>query len=222
MRINKFVAVASGISRRNADRAIQQSRVQVNGIKATIGQDVSRNDIVSLDNKVLLQPTASLTIALNKPLGFVCSRNGQGSPTIYDLLPENLQALKSIGRLDKNSSGLLLLTNDGQLANRLTHPSFLKKKVYKVLLNKPLSAEDIAKINRGIKVENYTSRLRFSNQSTPDTLKGREFVVSLTQGKNRQVRKTFATLGYVVKSLHRIQFAEYSIDGLESGKFKFV
>src|SRR5690606_37238412 len=103
------------------------NRVTVNEHRAYIGQTVQLNDVVTLDGQVLNLPESHTTIMLNKPPGYVCSREGQGSKTIYKLLPEKYHSLKPVGRLDKNSSGLLLLTDDGELANRLTHPSFKKE-----------------------------------------------------------------------------------------------
>lgn len=125
MRINKFIALASGISRRAADQAIEEGRVQINGTSATAGYDTQPDDVVCLDHQPL-QLKQLRTIVLNKPAGYVTSREGQGSKTIYDLLPPSLHHLKAVGRLDKDSSGLLLLTNDGTLAQQLTHPSYQK------------------------------------------------------------------------------------------------
>src|SRR5688572_10819363 len=128
MRINKFVALASGMSRRAADAAIEQGRVRVDGQHPTLGQDVADGQKITLDGHALHTPSQHQTIMLNKPVGYVVSRDGQGSKTIYDLIPDHLHELKPIGRLDKNSSGLLLLTNDGMLAHELTHPRFHKIK----------------------------------------------------------------------------------------------
>src|SRR4029079_9435972 len=113
MRINKFIALHSALSRRAADTAIEQGRVTVNGQTPSTGQDVTESDTVRLDGQSLKLNTAITTIMLNKPAGYVVSRQGQGSKTVYDLLPPELHKLKAVGRLDKNSSGLLLLTNDG-------------------------------------------------------------------------------------------------------------
>jgi 16S rRNA U516 pseudouridylate synthase RsuA-like enzyme len=113
MRINKYIALATPLSRRDADRAIQAGRVTVNGQIPETGQEVTDADVVLLDNKPIT-PAVKTTILFNKPAGYVCSRDGQGSKTIYELLPPEYQRLQSVGRLDKNSSGLILLTNDGE------------------------------------------------------------------------------------------------------------
>src|SRR3712207_6089440 len=135
MRLNKYIASATGLSRRAADEALAQNRVRVNGEVASVGPQVLGNDVVSLDGQIVTPQEASVTILLHKPTGYVSSREGQGSRTVYDLLPPELHHLKTVGRLDKESSGLLLLTSDGQLAYELTPPSFQKAKVYEVELD---------------------------------------------------------------------------------------
>ena len=138
MRLNKFIAQATGMSRRAADKAISEGRVLVNGVSPAVGLIIGNDDAVTLDSRAITPAVNTVTIMLNKPVGYVCSRDGQGNKTVYDLLPPELHILKPVGRLDKNSSGLLLLTNYGQLAYELTHPKFQKTKVYKIALNKPL------------------------------------------------------------------------------------
>ena len=128
MRINRYVALATGLGRRKADKLISESRIRVNGVVATTGQDISGSQKVSLDNNLLNMPELAQLIMLNKPVGYVVSRQGQGASTVYELLPKDYSNLKPIGRLDKDSRGLLLLSNDGQLIQKLSHPSFNKKK----------------------------------------------------------------------------------------------
>lgn len=214
MRINKFVALATGMSRRAVDRAIANGRVLVSGRIAKMGQDVTSQDSVRLDNHELV-PTANQTIILNKPAGYVVSRDGQGNPTIYDLLPRKYHGLKPVGRLDKDSSGLLLLTNDGKLANELTHPSFQKEKVYHVELNQTLTPKDKFKIERGVELEDGKSALQLDGQ-------GKDWKVTMHEGRNRQIRRTFASLGYTVTKLHRLKFGDYELDVLEIGKTKEI
>ena len=228
MRINKFVAQATGLSRRAADRAVQEGRVAVNNRPAGVGDTVIDGSAVTLDS----QPIAlagSLTIMLNKPAGYVCSRAGQGNSTIYDLLPPEYHKLKPVGRLDKDSSGLLLLTNDGDLANQLAHPRYAKTKIYEITLDKPLTEIDKTEIEQGVKVDDYVSRLRLSAINNPgletDTraLPGTETLswrVTMSQGRNRQIRRTFAALGYEVESLRRIRFGAYSLGDLPAGQYR--
>ena len=212
MRINKFVALASALSRRSADRAIADGRVQLNGASIKLGQEVGTNDFVTLDGTTLNAPETSTTIILNKPVGYVVSRDGQGSPTIYDLLPPEFHNLKPIGRLDKDSSGLLLLTNNGELANQLTHPKFAKEKVYEIELDKSLTPTDKTKIENGVELEDGSSKLQLSGE-------GETWVVTMAEGRNRQIRRTFRVLGYRIVKLHRTQFGQYSLKELSSGKF---
>lgn len=216
MRLNQFIAAASGLSRRSADLAIAQDRVRLNGQPAEIGQQVGSVDRVTLDGRDLHLPNQKTILMFNKPFGYVCSRDGQGSRTIYDLLPPEFQNLKSVGRLDKDSSGLLLLTNDGQLANELTHPRYAKEKIYEIILDKPLSSEAKNQIEQGIKLEDYVSRLEL------DEIKNPQWRVTMTQGRNRQIRHTFAALGYEVMALQRTTFGPYKLGKLRSGQWKLL
>lgn len=214
MRLNKYLAQATQLSRRAADQAISQHRVQVDGQLATLGQDVPANAIVSLDNQPL-QLHQHQTIMLHKPVGYICSRRGQGSHTIYDLLPKNLHHLNPIGRLDKDSSGLLLLTNNGDLANQLAHPRYVKTKVYLMQLDRPLTATDRTTIQQGVKLADGISRLDITNTTNP-------YRVSLHEGRNRQIRRTLATLGYKVTKLHRISFGPYQLGTLPVGQHHLI
>lgn len=218
MRINKFVALASGMSRRAADAAIEQGSVLVDGERPTLGQEVSPGQKVTLDGRLLQTVTKHQTILLNKPVGYVVSRDGQGSKTIYDLLPPELHSLKPVGRLDKNSSGLLLLTDDGLLAHELTHPRYQKKKVYQVSLNKPLTPEDWQKITKqGVLLEDGVSKFELKLHEKNDRI---QWIVTMHEGRNRQIRRTFEALGYKVAKLHRMQFGPYQLSpNVPSGQF---
>lgn len=221
MRINKFVAQASGLSRRGADAAIAEGRVKVNGQTASLGQDIAETDAVLLDGQPLVPPAIpSTTIVLNKPVGYVVSRNGQGSRTIYDLLPAEYHSLKPIGRLDKDSSGLLLLTNDGQLAHELTHPSKQKMKCYEIKLDKPLTPQHWTEITTtGVQLEDGLSKFELNWLDKNDGLK---WLVTMYEGRNRQIRRTFAALGYKVMRLHRTQFGPYQLGSVKSGQIKVL
>jgi 23S rRNA pseudouridine2605 synthase len=218
MRINKYIASATGLSRRAADSLLLQKGITVNGLAPTPGQDITEHDIVMLNGKQLTPNQTVQTIIFNKPVGFVCSRNGQGSKTIYDLLPKSLHHLKPVGRLDKDSSGLLLLTTDGDLANRLTHPKYEKQKVYVVTLNVPLTTENVKKLQSGIKLEDGPSKLQLHAQDA--TMK--HWRVTMHEGRNRQIRRTFAAVQTTVVTLHRITFGSYELGNLASGTFKKV
>lgn len=218
MRINKYLAQATDLSRRSADKAIEEGRVLVNGQTPTSGQNIAPSDMVSLDNKAVTITEQHTTIMLNKPTGYVCSRDGQDSKTIYELLPAKYQSLNSIGRLDKDSSGLLILTNNGQLTQKLAHPSNQKNKVYQVTLNKTLEDIDRATVENGVKIDDYLSIMRLSNPQNNNS----SWTVTMNMGRNRQIRRTFETLGYKVTKLHRTGFGDYLLNGLASSKIKII
>jgi len=217
MRINRFVALATGISRRKADQLIQGCKVFVNDRQAQLSDHVTSADKVVVDKVRIYLPEETTTIMLNKPVGYVCSRNGQGSKTVYDLIPKEFHHLKPVGRLDKDSSGLLLMTDNGNLAHELTHPKFVKPKKYIVGLNKPLNVHAFELLDNGVKLSDGLSRMRVKPTEDPLT-----YTVEMTEGRNRQIRRTFSELKYAVTSLHRIQFGEFKLSGLELGKYKTV
>ena len=161
-----------------------------------------------------------LYLAINKPVGYLCSRRSQGDfPTIYELLPEKYQKLKTVGRLDRDSSGLILLTNDGDFAFQATHPQFHKTKIYEVELDRalePLHQQEISDF--GIEIGDGVSKLGLTRLD--DSRK--KWRVEMSEGRNRQIRRTFAALGYEVIKLHRIQFGKYMLGGLKSGQFEEV
>jgi 23S rRNA pseudouridine2605 synthase len=216
MRINRFVALSTGMSRRAADNAIADQRVYINGTLATPGIDTKDNDTITLDNHIITPPI-NTTILLNKPVGYVCSRNGQGSKTIYDLLPEKLHNLKPVGRLDKDSSGLLLLTNDGTLAQELTHPSRQKIKIYETELNKdlqPLHRQLIQDF--GVQLEDGPSKFSIERM---DEENEKNWRITMHEGRNRQIRRTFSSLGYTVTQLHRTTFGSFILQELKLGNY---
>lgn len=220
-RLNVFLAQHTGLSRRAADRAIEEGRVSINGRPVLLGQQVQEDDKVAFDGRTITPDTETKTIMLNKPIGYVCSREGQGSKTIYELLPKELHHLKPVGRLDKDSSGLLLLTNDGQLANQLTHPRYQKIKVYEVEIDKPLSEKDFAAIIRnGVDIgDKKLSRFQLEAKSKNQNEKseGKLWQATLNEGRNRQIRRTFEALGYKVTRLHRTSFGDYRLGNLTIG-----
>jgi len=215
MRLNRYLAQATGLSRRAADQAIQAGQVAINGRPAVLGDTVAPDDHVVLSGNPVEPPARTRLIMLNKPPGYVSSRQGQGSRTVYDLLPAEYHSLKPVGRLDKDSSGLILLTDDGNLANKLTHPSFAKEKIYEVELDKSLTPDDRAKIIGGILLEDGLSKLNLKPS-------GEIWQVTMTEGRNRQIRRTFAAAGYTVVKLHRTRFGDYKLDDTRPGQFKLL
>lgn len=217
-RLNKFVALALGVSRRQADELIEQGTVTVNDQPAKLGQRVTTADTIRYDNKPLTAQTHQL-ILLHKPVGYLCSRASQGGvPTIYELLPTNLHHLKPVGRLDKDSSGLILLTNDGDFAHQMTHPSFYKIKRYLVTLDQPLQPLHRQMINDfGVQLPDGPSRLTLERQHEGDE---HRWIVQMSEGRNRQIRRTFAALGYTVIKLHRTDFGNYTLGDIKRGEFQ--
>lgn len=220
MRLNQYIALHTGLSRRRADQLIKAGKASVNGSPAQLGQSVNAHDKIVVNGLDILQSeTKIMTIMLNKPAGYVCSRNGQGNKTIYDLLPAEFHNLKPVGRLDKDSSGLLLLTNDGQLANQLTHPSYRKEKVYEVELDQPLSKEDLDRITKAsVQLEDGPSRFKLNYLND----RGTKLKVTMHEGRNRQIRRTFAALGYKVARLHRTHFGDYALGTLNPSDVKVL
>lgn len=217
IRINKFLAHATGLSRREVDQAILAGRVKVNDQTVAVGAHIRAGDNVSLDNRPVKPQKDYTYLLLNKPVGYVCSRRQQGEvPTIFKLLPPTLQKLKPTGRLDKDSSGLLLLTDDGDFAHRMTHPKFQKTKTYLVSLDRPLQPLHQQMIDDiGVNLEDGRSQIGLE-RLTDDNKKWR---VTMSEGRNRQIRRTFAALGYEVRMLHRITFGNLSLGTLKPGEF---
>ena len=212
MRINKYLAQSTGISRRMADKAVAAGRVTLNGATAETGSAATETDTVQLDGRTITPVTEIVTIVFHKPVGCVVSREGQGSLTIYDLLPDEYRLLKPVGRLDKDTSGLLLLTNDGQLAHELTHPRYAKTKIYEVTLGKPLAPLHRQMINdHGINLEDGNSQLNLERLNDGDDTRWR---ITMQEGRNRQIRRTFASLNYHVAALHRTHFGSYHLADL--------
>ncbi|HSX14307.1 MAG TPA: pseudouridine synthase [Candidatus Saccharimonadales bacterium] len=214
MRLNQFLARATGMSRRGADQALASGRISVNGQVATLGQQIDpAKDLVESDNKTL-ELAPAITIILNKPVGLVTSRRGQGSGTIYDLLPKDLQNLKPAGRLDKGSSGLLVLTNDGALAQSLIHPSRAKTKCYQVRLDRALEPADRMSLETGVQLREGLSVIKVTRQQH------NRIEVELQTGWNRQIRRTFEALGYQVLSLHRTSIGPLQLGQLKPGQWR--
>ena len=220
-RLNKYLAFHLGLSRREADDFITAGSVLVDDKRAELGGRVEPGQKVRVKGKLIEEKSAYTYLALNKPEGYVSSRKQQGdNPTLYSLLPKEYHSLKPVGRLDKDSSGLLLLTDDGDFAFEMTHPKFYKVKVYEVALNKPLEPLHQQMISDfGIQLDDGHSQLLLSRLHDN---KRNEWQVTMSEGRNRQIRRTFAALGYEVKKLHRVQFGNYALGDIKRGEIKIV
>lgn len=221
LRLNKHLALSLGISRREADNLISKQVVKINGQPATLGARFSEGDTITVNNKVVAAKTAYQYIALNKPAGYVCSRRQQDEhPTIYELLPPQYHNLKPVGRLDRDSSGIILLSNDGDFAFRMTHPSFIKTKIYNARLDRalePLHQQMISDI--GITLKDGVSKLQLERMNENDR---KNWIVTMHEGRNRQIRRTFGSLNYTVVRLHRTNFGDYAVHDIPVGKFKLI
>ena len=268
LRLNKFLAERLGVSRREADDLILANKITIDGEPAVLGARIDESNKICYNNKTIPFQTEYSYLAFYKPVDYVCSRRAQGkAPTLYELLPKKYRKLKTVGRLDKDSSGLILLTNDGDFAFQMTHPKFRKTKVYEVELDKllePLHQQMIS--DHGVmlddgpsqfKVLKDTSAKKASFEGGPEPGKARSsattpvadrplgrgrpegstgvvdaprkrsfladeasYTVVLTEGRNRQIRRTFAALGYTVTKLHRTQFGKYELGNLKPGGYK--
>ncbi len=217
VRLNKFLAESLGISRREADDLIAAGKVLVGEKPAVLGARIDKNDKVCYNGRIVPFLEKYTYLALNKPVGYVCSRKRQGEfPTLYELLPEKYHELKIVGRLDKDSSGLILLTNDGDFAFKMTHPKFTKTKVYEVKLDRPLEPLHQQMI-ADFGIELLDGRSQLGLERIDD--KRKDWRVTMTEGRNRQIRRTFGALGYTVTGLHRTDFGPYNLSRLGTGKF---
>jgi 23S rRNA pseudouridine2605 synthase len=219
IRLNKFIAQHLNVGRRAADDLIAAGKVTINGKPIELGARVRQGDTVQVQGREFAWEAHPdfIYLLMNKPEGYVCSRRQQGDTrTIYSLLPAKYQHLKTIGRLDKNSSGLIVLTNDGDLAHRLTHPSFVKVKKYEVTLDQPLQPLHHQMIaDHGIDLPDGNSRLQLDRMHEGDS---DSWLVTMHEGRNRQIRRTFGALGYEVLRLHRIQFGPVTTTQLQGNQ----
>ena len=221
MRINKYIARCGEASRRAADELIQKGKVSVNGkVLKEPGYDVQEGDEVRLFGRVITPETKNVYYLLNKPIGYVTTTmDKEGRPTVLDLVQAEGIRLFPVGRLDYNTSGLLILTNDGDLSNRLMHPSKEFPKTYRVRAAGTVTLNDIRKLENGVDIGGFITSeaeaklVRHDKNST---------IVDLTihEGKNRQVRRMFDALGYPVQELERIGLGNLVIGRLATGSYR--
>ena len=219
-RLNKYIASSGLCSRRKADELIESGAVMVNGKKVTeLGFSVGRKDKVFVNGK-MIHPVKHEYYRFYKPAGYITSADDEkGRKTIYDLLPENLHHLKPVGRLDRESTGLLILTNDGDLINELTHPSVKVPKFYRVSINGKITQNDIDAMYKGIEIEE--GKKAYAEVDVLEVDNNRTVMeIVLYQGLNRQIRKMFEHLGYEVLTLKRTRHATLDLTGLKRGEFK--
>ncbi len=216
MRLNRFLAAAGVGSRRKCDELIAAGRVTINGRVCTnFSAQPDERDHVKADGK-LLHLERAMTIALHKPAGFVSSRSDPNArDTIFDLLPPKFPRLFNIGRLDAQSEGLLLLTNDGNFAQQLTHPRFKIEKEYEVTLDRQWDREHAQKLLRGIFLDGQRAQVARIHSIGPTRLR-----VVLRQGINQQIRRMFYAVGYEVKRLVRVRIGNLRLGDLPRGQWR--
>jgi 23S rRNA pseudouridine2605 synthase len=218
MRLNRYLAQSGIASRRAVEEIILADRVTVNGaVCAELSRQVAPTDSVKVDGK-LVRPTEPVYVLLNKPVDYVTTRSDDRSrPTIYQLLPKNLHQLAHVGRLDIDSEGLLILTNDGDLTLHLTHPRYKVSKEYLVTLDREFAMADVPKVKRGVYLAE--GRARFDSLTK---LNSRQVRVILTQGLTRQVRRVFAAIGYKVRRLQRTRIGPLFDTALKPGEYRLL
>ena len=222
IRLNKFIANSGICSRREADQYIQAGVVTVNGEVVTeLGSKVN---VLSDDvrfNGERLRGEEKVYIVMNKPKGFVTTASDpHADKTVMDLLKNCKARVFPVGRLDKNTTGVLMFTNDGEIAERLTHPSYDKKKIYQVILDKPIAQEDFDKVVNGITLND--GDIKADELEYIDAEDHRKLGIEIHSGKNRIVRRIFESLGYDVKALDRVYFAGLTKKGLKKGEWRYL
>jgi 23S rRNA pseudouridine2605 synthase len=211
MRINKFLAQCNVASRRKAEELILNGKISVNGeICTNLATQITENDVVEFAGKLVSHSEEKIYIAMNKPTGYLVTRKDtHGRPTIYDLLPEKFQNLIYVGRLDYESEGLIFLTNDGNWANQITHPKYKLPKTYEVVTKNKIENEQIKQLESGILIEDKKTL-----PATVKQLKGRLLLITISEGRKRQVRLMIQAIGSGVFNLKRIQIGDIKLDKL--------
>ncbi len=234
IRLQKHIANLGICSRRKAEQLIADGKVKVNGTTAELGMKVDPDkDKISVDNQELKTKNSEfLYIVMNKPVGYITSASSEQGESVIDLLDDvnNIGRDKTkltarvypVGRLDKDSEGLVLLTNDGELTNKLTHPRYEHEKEYEVTIDKPLTRDTRKVLTTGMSLDEdeHVQGIKILKEFN----KGRKTVVTviLKEGKNRQIRKMFGQLGYHVQSLRRIRMSDLTLGTIPVGKWKYI
>lgn len=223
VRLNKFIAATGLCSRRKADELIASGKVKVNGkVTTDFSTAIGKTDKVLVENKPIATKYNYTYIKYYKPAGYITTKSDEkGRKTIYDILPPEVQNLKPVGRLDKASTGLLIMTDDGTLINKMTHPSVKIPKVYRVCVSGKIEQNDLIRWAKGIELEK--GKMAYAEAEVIDIEDGNTVLtVVLRQGMNRQIRKMADAIGHPVISLKRTHHGSIDLSGLQKGAFKYL
>lgn len=217
IRINKYLSEIGYCSRRQADKLIEQGRIMVNSKEAVMGYKVQKDDVIHVDGeKIKQKKTKRIFIALNKPKGLVCTTNaGVEENNIIDFIKFR-ERIFPIGRLDKTTTGLILLTNDGDTANKILKTAYNNEKEYLVRVNRPISEDVLKKMSEGVAIVGKKTR-----KCKVEKLKSTEFKIILTQGLNRQIRRMCEYFDFRVVSLKRVRIMNIKLD-VKEGKYRLL
>ena len=215
IRINKFLSEVGFCSRRGADKIISQGRVYINGEIAVLGSKVNRDDLIKVDGELINNQEEKVYIAFNKPVGIECTGNQKVKNNIIDYINFN-KRLFTIGRIDKDSEGLILLTNNGDIVNNVLRAENKNEKEYLVTLNKKIDKDFIQKMRSGVRIMGKLTKKCYVEQTYEN-----KFKIVLTQGLNRQIRRMCNALGYRVTKLKRIRVMDIKLD-TKVGEYRFL
>ena len=223
MRINKFLAEKGVASRRHADDMIAAGRVQINGKVATLGENVEETDEVLIDGVLLSREEKKEEYyIMNKPKGVICTvSDDRGRKTVMDLLPESVGRVFPVGRLDYETEGLLILTNDGDLAFQLTHPTSEIPKTYLVRIEGTMTEKDLNPIRSGVELDGVLTKKCKAHIVETDKAYTKVHI-TITEGRNRQVRRMFEAIGRTVSFLKRISIGKLKLTGLNRGEVRLL
>lgn len=216
IRINKYLKEKGYTSRRQADRFIEEGRVRINGKKALLGQQVEHDDVVDVDGTVKKAPHNYSYVLFNKPKGVVSVNAQRDEKEPVDCAPD-LKKLSPVGRLDKESRGLMLFTDDGRIVHKLLSPDFEHEKQYRVRVNKELKLSFANKMEKGVDIEGYITK-----PARVHLLDDRRFSIAITEGKKHQIRRMATALGYEIQDLKRVRIMNLRLKNLPEGKTRHL
>lgn len=214
IRLNKYISESGFCSRREADKFIEAGVVTIDGVKATMGTKVNKGQVVKVNGKLISKEEQLVYIALNKPVGITCTTEHKIKGNIVDFVKHE-KRIFPIGRLDKDSQGLILLTNDGDIVNKILRAGNNHEKEYIVTVNKPITEDFIKKMGNGVKILGEITKKCYIRKESPNV-----FRIILTQGLNRQIRRMCEALGYEVIKLKRIRIMNIKLDDLKIGQWR--